>query len=82
MTLAEGLLSVYWQHFHRASSLETTKPISFIFHMQPTKKRGKENLNFDPGHITKMASMPIYHRNIEQSSSPEPLWPIAFKLGM
>ena len=73
VTLAEGLLSVYWQHFHRASSLETTWPITSIFHMQPSTKRGKENLNYDPGHITKMAAMPIYHTNIEQSSSPEPL---------
>ena len=27
----------------------------------------------DPGHVTKMAAMPIYGKNIQNSSSPEPV---------
>ena len=26
----------------------------------------------DPGHMTKMAAMPIYGKNLQKSSSPEP----------
>ena len=29
----------------------------------------------DPDHMTKMATMPIYGKNLKKSSSPEPKWP-------
>ena len=34
---------------------------------------GKENLSNGPGHMTKMAAMPIYDKNLKKSSSPEPI---------
>ena len=33
---------------------------------------GNENYSNDPGHMTKMAAMPIYGKNLKKSSSPEP----------
>ena len=44
-------------------SSETTKPISFKFHMQPSGKMGKKVYIFGWGHMTKMAVMPIYDKN-------------------
>ena len=34
------------------------------------------------GHMTKMAAMPIYGKNLKKSSSPEPNLPMTLKLGM
>ena len=35
------------------------------------------------GHMTKMAAMPIYGKNLKKSSSPEPtVRPMTLKLGM
>ena len=53
-------------------SSETTRPISIKFHMQPLDRGGKKVYIFRPDHMTKMAAMPIYEKNIKKSSSPEP----------
>ena len=52
---------------------ETTRPVSIKFHMQPSGKQGKKAYIFGAGHMTKMAAMPIYDRNLKQSSFSEPL---------
>ena len=49
--------------FLKDLSSENTGPISIKFHMQPLGQRGKKISIFCPGHITKMATMPIYGKN-------------------
>ena len=59
--------------FSKGFSSETTGPISFKFRMQFPSKGGKKVYICGPGHMTKMATMPIYGKNLRKSSSPEPL---------
>ena len=59
--------------FSKDFSSETTKPISIKFYMQSLDRAGKKVYIFCPGHMTKMAAMPIYGKNLKKSSSPEPL---------
>ena len=40
--------------------------------MEPPWERGTEVYINGPGHMTKMAAMPIYGKNLKKSSSPEP----------
>ena len=48
--------------------------------MQPRGKEGKKAYIFGVGHLTKIAAMPIYGKNLKNSSSPVPLetWHVAF----
>ena len=43
---------------------ETTRPISFTFHMQPPSKGGRKHI-FGIGHMNKMAAMPIYGQDLK-----------------
>ena len=54
-------------------SSETTSPIATKFHIQLSGPLGKKNCSNGLGHMTKMAAMPIYGKNLKKSSSPEPL---------
>ena len=63
------LLSTFSEHCFS----ETTGPISIKFHMQPPGKGGEKVFIFGPGHMTKMAAMPLYVKNFNKSPSPEPL---------
>ena len=58
-------------------SSETTGPIATKFHIQPPGLLGKKSCSNGLGHMTNMAAMPIYGKNLKKSSSPEPLdrWP-------
>ena len=58
-------------------SSETTGPIATKFHIQPSGPLGKKSCSNGLGHMTNMAAMPIYGKNLNKSSSPEPLdrWP-------
>ena len=67
MTLAKGHVSCL-SSFSKGFSSETTGPISFKFHMQPSSKGGEKVYIFCPGHMTKMATMPIYGKNLNKSS--------------
>ena len=58
--------------FSKDFSFETTGPISIKFHMQPLDRGENKVCIFRPGHLTKMAAMPIYSKNLKKSS-PEPL---------
>ena len=53
-------------------SLETAKPIGAKFHMEPLWDMGTKVYSNGPGHMTKMAAMPIYGKNLKTSSSLEP----------
>ena len=52
---------------------ETTGPIEAKFHMEPPWEGGTKICSNGPGHMTKMATMPIYMygKNLQKSSSPE-----------
>ena len=54
-------------------SSETTEPIATKFHVQPLGPLGKKSCSNGLGHMTNMAAMPIYGKNLKKSSSPEPL---------
>ena len=57
--------------FSNIFSSETTGPIKFKFHMEPPWDGGTKVCSTGPGHMTKMAAMPIYGKNLKKSSSPE-----------
>ena len=52
-------------------SSETAGPIANKFHIQPPWPLGKKNCSNGLGHMTNVAAMPIYGKNLK-SSSPEP----------
>ena len=54
-------------------SSETAGPIATTFHIQPPGSLGKKNCSNGLGHMTNMAAMPIYGKNLKKSSSPEPV---------
>ena len=51
---------------------ETAWPIKAKFYVEPPWEGGKKVYINCPGHMTKMAAMPIYGKNLKKSSSPEP----------
>ena len=53
-------------------SSETARPIKAKFYVEPPWVGGTKVYKNGPGHMTKMAAMPIYGKNLKQSSSPEP----------
>ena len=58
--------------FSNIFSSETTGPIEAKFHMEPPRDGGTKICSSRPGHMTKMAAMPIYGKNFKKSSSAEP----------
>ena len=56
---------------------KTVWQIKVKFHIEPPWDGGKKVCSNSPGHMTKMASTPIYGKNLKKSSSPEPKgrWP-------
>ena len=71
--------------FSNIFSSETTWPIEANFHMEPPWDRGMKVYSNGPGHMTKMATMPIYGKNLKNSSSPEPKgwwpWNLIYSIG-
>ena len=53
-------------------SSETAWPIKVKFYVEPPWEGGTKVCINGPGHMTKMAAMPIYGKNLTKSSSPEP----------
>ena len=47
-------------------------PIEAKFHVEPHWDRGTKVCSNGTGHMTKMAAMPIYGKNMKNSSSLEP----------
>ena len=58
--------------FSNVFSSETAWPIKAKFYVEPPWERGTKVCINGPGHMTKMAAMPIYGKNLKKSSSPEP----------
>ena len=60
---------------HRRSNIasETAGPIKANFHVEHLWEGGTKVLINGPGHVTKMAAMPIYGKNLKKSSSVEPV---------
>ena len=53
-------------------SSETTGPIEAKFHMELLWDGGMKFYSNGPGHMTNMAAMPIYGKNLKKSSPLEP----------
>ena len=51
---------------------ETTGPIEAKFHMEPPWDGGMKVCSNGHGHMTNMATMPIYDKNLKKSSSLQP----------
>ena len=64
--------SIRRPHSLNIFSSETTGPIKAKFHMESPWDRGTKVCSKGPGHMTKMAAMPIYGKNLKKSSSLEP----------
>ena len=72
---------------HRPHSLniissETVGPIKVKFHMELLWDRGTKVCSNGPGHMTKMAAMSIYGKNLKTIVFPRTKRPTAVKLGM
>ena len=57
--------------FSNIFSSEATGPIEAKFHMASPWDGGTKVCSNGPGHLTKIAAMPIYVKNLKKSSSPE-----------
>ena len=68
---APELYTCIWPPFSNIFSSETARPIKAKFHVEPPWEGGTKVYRNGPGHMTKMATMPIYGKNFEKSSSPE-----------
>ena len=53
-------------------SSETAWPTKAKFYVEPPWEGGTKVCINGPGHMTKMAAMPIYGKNLKKSSSQEP----------
>ena len=58
--------------FLNVFSSETAWPIKVKFYVEPPCEGGTKVYINGPGHMTKMAAMPIYGKNLKKSSSLEP----------
>ena len=58
--------------FSNVFSSETAWPIKAKFYLEPFREGETKVYINGPGHMTKMAAMPIFGKNLKKSSSPEP----------
>ena len=58
--------------FSNVFSSETAWQIKAKFYVEPPWEGGTTVCINGQGHMTKMAAMPIYGKNLKKSSSPEP----------
>ena len=68
--------------FSNIFSSETVGVIKAKFHIEPTWDRGTKDCSNAPGHMTKMAAMPIYGKNLKKIFFCGTKRPMALKLGM
>ena len=59
-------------HIFKRLFSETAWPIKAKFYVEPPWEGGTKICINGPGHMTKMAAMPIYVKTLKKSSSPEP----------
>ena len=69
LTLVQGHSDSTFANFF---SLETTRPVEAKFHVKPPWDGETKDCSNGQGHMTNMASMPIYGKNLKKSSSLEP----------
>ena len=74
--------SVVHPHFSNIFSSETAWPIKAKFYVEPPWEGGTKVYINDPGHMTKMAAMPIYGKNPSKIFFSRTGGPIFTKLGM
>ena len=65
-------LSVVRPQFQTSSPLKPLGQSKPNFYVEPPWEGGTKVCINGPGHMTKMATMPIYGKNLKKSSSPEP----------
>ena len=53
---------------------ETALPIKAKLYVEPPWEGGTKDCLNGPGHMTKMAAMPIYCKNLQKFLSPEPVF--------
>ena len=63
-------------------SSETTGPIITKFRIEPPEVGGKKTCSNDVGHMTNMAAMPIFGKNLKKSSSPEPIYQLPWYVSL
>ena len=61
LTLVQGHLASTFSNFF---SLETTRPVEPKFHVEPPWDGKTKACSNGLGHMTKMAAMPIYRKNL------------------
>ena len=61
---------------------ETTGPIATKFHIQPPGPLGKKSCSNGLGHMTNMAAMPIYGKNLKKIFFSRTTRPMTLKLSM
>ena len=66
--------------FSNFFSLETSKPIEAKFHVEPPWDRWMKICSNGLCHMTSMAAMPIYGKNLKKASSVEPKSQWSWKL--
>ena len=59
--------------FSNVFSSETAQPIKAKFYVEPPWEGGTKVCINGPGHMTKMAAMPIYGKNLLKFSPPQPV---------
>ena len=62
LTLVQGHSDSTFSNFFY---LETIRPIEAKFHVEPPWDRGTKVCSNGPGHMTNMAVMPIYNKNLK-----------------
>ena len=71
MNMYSGTRGVHVHPVHPGWIRPCIGPIEAKFHMEAPRNGGMIVYSNGPGHMTKMASMPIYGKNLK-ISSPEP----------
>ena len=73
-----GVISIYWNIVFS----ETTRPIKLELHMKTPLVKGIAVCSDGPGHMTKMAAMPIYGNTPLKIFFSRTLKPMTLGLGM
>ena len=68
--------------FSNIFSSETTGPIEVKFHVEPPWDGGTKICSNGPGHITNVAAMPIYGKNLKKIFFSRTKRPVTLNLGM
>ena len=76
------LASVHLSTFSNIISSETTRPIKVKFHIETPKDAVTKVFSKDLGHMTKLATMPIYGNNLFKNLLLQNQEPMTLELGI